>query len=248
MEARYGIIHFKFSCLNKEEIKMKVTYHGHSVVRIETNGKIIWIDPFITGNTTSDLDASNVKADVILLTHGHGDHVGDTVEIAKRNNALVIASAELADLLSWEGLNTHAMSIGGSYTFDFGKVKITQAFHSSSYVDPETRTIIYTGMPTGILFTAEGKTVFHAGDTGLFYDMKVIGERNDIDLAFLPIGDNHTMGAEDASVAAEWLQAKQVVPIHFNTFPFIQQDPHAFVSLLPNGVGKVLEPGEGIEL
>ncbi|MEK5143518.1 metal-dependent hydrolase [Paenibacillus sp. FSL M7-0134] len=227
---------------------MKVTYHGHSVVKIETLGKIILIDPFITGNANTDLDASTVKTDVILLTHGHGDHVGDTVEIAKRNNALVIASAELADLLGWEGVRTHAMSIGGAYTFDFGKVKLTQAFHSSSYVYKETKTIIYTGMPTGILFTAEGKTLFHAGDTGLFYDMKVIGERNAIDLAFLPIGDNHTMGPEDAAVATEWLQAKQVVPIHFNTFPFIKQDPHFFVSLLPTGVGVVLEAGEGIEL
>lgn len=227
---------------------MKVSYHGHSVVKVETKGKTILIDPFITGNANTDLDVSTLQADVILLTHGHGDHVGDTVEIAKRTDALVIASAELADLLSWEGVRTHAMSIGGAFEFDFGKVKITQAFHSSSYVNPETKTIIYTGMPTGIFFTAEGKTVFHAGDTGLFYDMKVIGERNNIDLAFLPIGDNHTMGAEDASVAAEWLQAKQVVPIHFNTIPFILQDPHAFVSLLPNGVGKVLEPGEEIEL
>ncbi|WP_405152445.1 metal-dependent hydrolase [Paenibacillus sp. FSL K6-0108] len=227
---------------------MKVSYHGHSVVKIETNGKTILIDPFITGNSNTDLDAATVQADVILLTHGHGDHVGDTVDIAKRNDALVIASPELADMLGWEHVRTHPMSIGGSYTFDFGKVKITQAFHSSSYVNPETKTIIYTGMPTGILFTAEDKTVYHAGDTGLFYDMKVIGERNDIDLAFLPIGDNHTMGPEDAALATDWLQAKQAIPIHFNTFRFIKQDPQSFVSLLPIGVGKVLEPGEGIEL
>ncbi|MEK4660884.1 metal-dependent hydrolase [Priestia sp. FSL H7-0729] len=211
---------------------MKVSYHGHSVVKIESHGKTILIDPFITGNSNTDLNAATVQVDVILLTHGHGDHLGDTVDIAKRNDALVIASPELADMLSWEGVRTHPMSIGGAYTFDFGKVKITQAFHSSSYVNLETQTIIYTGMPTGILFTAEGKTIYHAGDTGLFYDMKVIGERNDIDLAFLPIGDNHTMGPEDAALASDWLQAKQVVPIHFNTFPFIKQDPRTFVSLL----------------
>ncbi|WP_339830498.1 metal-dependent hydrolase [Paenibacillus sp. FSL R7-0272] len=227
---------------------MKVTYHGHSVVKIETQGTIILIDPFITGNAHTDLDPSSIETDVILLTHGHGDHVGDTVEIAKRNNSLVIASPELADLLGWEGVRTHAMSIGGAYTFDFGRVKLTQAFHSSSYVNHISKKIKYTGMPTGILLTSEGKTVFHAGDTGLFYDMKVIGDRHAIDLAFLPIGDNHTMGPEDAAVAAEWLQAKQVVPIHFNTFPFIQQNPHSFVALLPSGVGKVLEAGEGIEL
>ncbi|MBY0013407.1 metal-dependent hydrolase [Paenibacillus typhae] len=227
---------------------MKVSYHGHSVVKIETNGTTILIDPFITGNAGTDLDAASVQADVILLTHGHGDHVGDTVEIAKRNNALVIASAELADVLSWEGVRTHAMSIGGAYTFGFGRVKLTQAFHSSSYVNPETKTIVYTGMPTGILFTAEGRTIYHAGDTGLFGDMKIIGERNRIDLAFLPIGDNHTMGPEDAAVAADWLQAKQVVPIHFNTFPFIEQVPVYFISLLKEGVGTVLESGESISL
>lgn len=127
-------------------------------------------------------------------------------------------------------------------------MKLTQAFHSSSLVNLETKTIIYTGMPTGILFTAEGRTIYHAGDTGLFYDMKVIGELSNIDLAFLPIGDNHTMGPEDAALATEWLQAKQVVPIHFNTFPHIKQDPHYFASLLKEGVGKVLEPGEGLEL
>jgi len=227
---------------------MDISYHGHSVVRIRTNGKTILIDPFLRGNSATDLDAASEEADVILLTHGHGDHVGDTVEIAKRNNSLVIASAELADLLGWEGVRTHAMSIGGAYQFDFGKVKLTQAFHSSSYVNRETKTIVYTGMPTGILFTAENKTIYHAGDTGLFYDMNVIGARQSIDVAFLPIGDNHTMGPEDAALAAEWLQAKQVVPIHYNTFPFIEQDPNKFVSLLPEGVGVALKPGEQISI
>lgn len=227
---------------------MKVSYHGHSVVKIETNGTTILIDPFLNGNPQTDLDAASVTADVIILTHGHGDHVGDTVEIAKRNQSLVIASAELSDLLSWEGVKTHAMSIGGAYTFEFGKVKLTQAFHSSSVVNQKNGTIVYAGMPTGILFTAEGKTVYHAGDTGLFYDMKVIGERQNIDVAFLPIGDNHTMGPEDAALAAEWLRASYVVPIHYNTFPNIEQDPRYFVSLLKQGTGKALKAGEAIEL
>lgn len=227
---------------------MKISYHGHSVVAIEVNQKKIIIDPFITGNGLTDLNADEVKVDVILLTHGHNDHVGDTVELAKRNNALVVAPFELATFMGWQGVeNVHAMHIGGSHTFDFGKVKLTQAFHGSSYTKQDEQKIIYTGMPAGILFSAEGKTIFHAGDTALFSDMKLIGEMNTIDVAFLPIGDNFTMGPEDAKIAAKWLQAKKVVPMHFNTFPVIEQDANAFASSLENGIGKVLAVGESIE-
>ncbi|MCA1032338.1 metal-dependent hydrolase [Bacillus timonensis] len=228
---------------------MFVSYHGHSVVKIVTDEqKTILIDPFITGNDLTDLDAEKLKIDVILLTHGHNDHVGDTVTLAKSNNALVVAPFELAEYLSWQGVNTHPMHIGGAKEFEFGVVKLTQAFHGSSYTNYETKEIIYTGMPAGILFTNGGKTIYHAGDTALFSDMKMIGERHIIDLAFLPIGDNFTMGPEDALTAAEWLQAKQIVPIHFNTFPVIQQDPYKFINLLPANNGRVLEVGEGIKL
>ncbi len=227
---------------------MKVSYHGHSVVKIETNGKVILIDPFLTGNPKTDLKAEDVKVDAILLSHGHGDHVGDTVALAKKNNAVVIAPFELATFLSWQGINTHPMHIGGSHEFDFGKVKFTQAFHGSSYIDEENQTITYTGMPAGILFTAEEKTVYHAGDTALFSDMKLIGELNDIDVAFLPIGDNFTMGPEDAVLAAKWINAKTVVPMHYNTFPVIEQDPYQFVNKLQNCTGKVLDAGESITL
>ncbi|PEE40340.1 metal-dependent hydrolase [Bacillus pseudomycoides] len=227
---------------------MKISYHGHSVVKIEANGKVILIDPFLTGNPKTDLKAEDVKVDVIILSHGHGDHVGDTVALAKKNNAVVVAPFELATFLGWQGVNTHPMHIGGSHVFDFGKVKFTQAFHGSSYIDEENQTITYTGMPAGILFTAEEKTVYHAGDTALFSDMKLIGSLNNIDLAFLPIGDNFTMGPEDAVLAAEWIGAKTVVPMHYNTFPVIQQDPHLFVQKLTSSTGKVLEAGESITL
>ena len=227
---------------------MKISYHGHSVVKIEANGNVILIDPFLTGNPKTDLKAEDVKVDAIILSHGHGDHVGDTVALAKRNNAVVVAPFELATFLGWQGVNTHPMHIGGSHVFDFGKVKFTQAFHGSSYIDEENQTITYTGMPAGILFTAEEKTVYHAGDTALFSDMKLIGSLNNIDLAFLPIGDNFTMGPEDAVLAAEWIGAKTVVPMHYNTFPVIQQDPHLFVQKLTSSTGKVLEAGESITL
>ncbi|WHY90765.1 metal-dependent hydrolase [Neobacillus cucumis] len=226
---------------------MKISYHGHSIVQIQTEGKTILIDPFIRGNSLTDLNVEEVNPDVILLTHGHNDHVGDTVEIAKRTGALVVANADLTTYLSWQGVQTHGMNIGGAYQFDFGKVKLTQAFHGSGYATVNNE-IVYCGMPTGILFSNEGKTIYHAGDTGLFSDMKLIGERHPIDIAFLPIGDNFTMGAEDAAYAAKLLNAKTVVPIHFNTFQQIKQDPNKFIELLEEQNGKVLQPGEAIEL
>ncbi|GGE77016.1 metal-dependent hydrolase [Priestia taiwanensis] len=227
---------------------MKISYHGHSVVKVETCGQVLIIDPFITGNSLTDLTVDELKVNYILLTHGHNDHVGDTVALAKKNNAVVIAPFELAKFLSWQGVKVHPMHIGGSHLFDFGKVKLTQAFHGSSYVDEETKTITYTGMPAGILLEVEGKTLYHAGDTALFSDMKMIGELHCIDVAFLPIGDNFTMGPTDAALAAKWIQAKKVVPIHYNTFPVIEQDPCDFIGLLDSNVGMVVEVGETIKL
>lgn len=226
---------------------MKVSYHGHSVVRVETNKHTILIDPFITGNEACDLDADTVKTDVILLTHGHNDHVGDTIEIAKRNDALVVAPNELAVYLEFKGLNTHPMHIGGAHEFDFGRVKFTQAFHGSSYTEADN-SIVYTGMPGGILLTIEGKTIYHVGDTALFSDLKMIGDMNTIDVAFIPIGDNFTMGPEDALLAADWINAKVVVPVHYNTFPVIEQDPEAFAQQVKTGEGRAMKIGEVLEL
>ncbi|WP_191560623.1 metal-dependent hydrolase [Metabacillus idriensis] len=259
---------------------MKVSYHGHSVVKIQTKKHSIVIDPFINGNGQTDLKVEDLKVDVILLTHGHNDHVGDTIQLAKQNDALVVAPFELATYLGWKGLNVHPMHIGGSHKFDFGTVKFTQAFHGSSYEEEDQKIvytgmpagilfknegktvyhagdtalysdnqkIVYTGMPAGILFKNEGKTVYHAGDTALYSDMKLLGEFEDIDLAFLPIGDNFTMGPEDAAIAGKWIQAKTVVPMHYNTYPVIEQDPNEFVRLLSENTGKVMDAGESIKL
>lgn len=226
---------------------MKISYHGHSAVKVQTGEHRILIDPFITGNKLSDLDPATVEADYILLTHGHNDHVGDTVAIAKRTGATVVALNELAVYLSRQGIETHPMNIGGSFTFDFGRVKFTHAFHGSSY-EEEDGSFIYTGMPGGILLTIDGKTIYHVGDTGLFSDLKMIGELNEIDLAFIPIGDNFTMGPEDALIAAEWIGAKRVVPVHYNTFPVIEQDPDAFVKRLKTSEGIAMKVGQTISL
>ncbi|OAH56224.1 MULTISPECIES: metal-dependent hydrolase [Bacillaceae] len=226
---------------------MKISFHGHSVVKIKSNGKKILIDPFITGNELTDLKAEEQNPDFIILTHGHGDHVGDTVTIAKRSGALVIAVNELALYLRHQGLNTHPMHIGGSREFEFGKVKFTQAFHGSG-LEQEDGTFLYMGMPAGVLVMNDGKTVYHAGDTSIFLDMKLIGELHPIDLAFLPIGDNFTMGPDDAALAAEFLKAKMVVPVHYNTFPPIKQDPNKFIAKLKASNGKVMKPGDSIQL
>lgn len=227
---------------------MKVSFHGHAIIKIETQGKTILFDPFIKGNELTDLVIDEVKPDVIILTHGHNDHVGDTVELAKKHHALVIANADLATVLSWQGVERiHGMNIGGAYEFEFGKVKMTPALHGSGYTTADNQ-LMYCGQPAGILFTAEGKTIYHAGDTALYSDMKLIGERHPIDVAFVPIGDNFTMGPEDAALAVQFLKAKLAVPIHYDTFPPIKQNPYHFLDLLPNGNGRVMQPGEYIEL
>ncbi len=226
---------------------MEVSYHGHSIVKIKTTDKVILIDPYITGNELTDLKAADEKPDVILLTHGHNDHVGDTIEIAKASGALVVAPNELAVWLGWQGLETHGMNIGGACELDFGTVKFTKAFHSSSYTTDDQQ-LIYMGMPAGILFMAEGKTIYHAGDTSLFGDMELIGKRHAIDIAFLPIGDNFTMGPEDAAYAVELLSPKLSVPVHYNTFPPIVQDPEDFKKLVKDHEVLVMKAGEVVQL
>lgn len=225
---------------------MELSYHGHSIVKIKTETFELLIDPFISGNPLTDLKVGEQNPSYILLTHGHNDHVGDTVEIAKRSGAKVIAPNELANYLATLGIETIGMNIGGQASFEFGEVKYTQAFHSSSF-ETDTGEIIYAGMPAGILLTLEGKTIYHAGDTSLFGDMRLIGERHEIDVAFLPIGDHFTMGPEDAAYATELLRPHLVVPVHYNTFPPIQQDPNVFKELVTQCEVTILQPGEMIE-
>ncbi len=226
---------------------MQVSYHGHSVVKIKTGKFTLLIDPFITGNELTDLTVADQQPHAILLTHAHNDHVGDTVEIAKASKAKVIAPVELANYLSSQGVDAVGMNLGGAHEFDFGVVKFTKAFHSSSYTTEEG-TVVYGGMPAGILVKAEGKTIYHAGDTEVFGDMELLGKRNEIDVAFVPIGDFFTMGPEDAAYAVELLKPKVVVPIHYNTFPPIKQDPAHFKSLVKETQVNILTPGDSIDL
>ncbi|MEX3442221.1 metal-dependent hydrolase [Staphylococcus hominis] len=227
---------------------MKLSFHGQSTIYFESNGKKVIVDPFISGNDKSDLDEQTLDVDYIILTHGHGDHFGDVVELANRNHATVIGSAEVQGYLTtYHGIeHAHGMNIGGKYKFDFGTVKFVQAFHSSSYTN-EDGIPIYLGMPMGAIIEAEGKTIYHAGDTGLFSDMKLIAERHPVDVCFIPIGDNFTMGIEDASYAInEFIKPKISVPIHYNTFPLIEQDPEKFKEAVSQGEVQILQPGDEV--
>ena len=188
------------------------------------------IDPFLTGNPLAKMKAEDIACDFIIVSHGHDDHIGDAVAIAKRTGATVISNFEIG--VMWcakQGVkNIHPMNPGGAWQAPFGRVKLTIAHHSSS---KQTRgRFPYLGNPCGILITADGKTLYHAGDTALFLDMKLIGELDSIDAALLPIGDNFTMGIDDAAMAAGFLKAKLAIPMHYNTFDLIKVDPHAFVT------------------
>lgn len=169
------------------------------------------------------------------------------MELAKKKNAKVVAPVELANYLGTQGVDAVGMNLGGSHNFDFGTVKFTKAFHSSSYTT-EDGEVIYGGMPAGILFTAEGKTIYHAGDTEMFGDMELIGKYNDIEVAFIPIGDFFTMGPKDAALAVDLIKPKMAVPIHYNTFPPIKQDPEEFKGLVKGTEVDVLEVGRILEI
>ncbi len=226
---------------------MKLTFYGHSCFLLETGTHRIILDPFLTGNPKAPLTAEQVKCDFILVSHGHGDHVGDTVALAHRNNATVIANYEIATYCARQGAKTHGMHIGGSHQFSFGKVKLTIAHHGSGLQTEDG--FLYLGNPTGFIIQAGGKTIYHSGDTGLFMDMQLIGQMSKIDVALLPIGDNFTMGVEDAVKAVEFLRPRAVIPMHYNTWDLIAADPDDFSRKVKalNVEARILAPGESYE-
>ncbi len=225
-----------------------LTYLGHSAFLIEGSTQKLLVDPFLAENPLATRSPNDVTCDYIIVTHGHGDHLGDTVAIAKRNNATVISNYEVATWLSQQGVAVHGMHIGGAFDFSFGRVKLTMALHGSGLnIDG---TMLYMGNPTGALITIDDKMIYHAGDTGLFYDMNLIGAMNAIDVALLPIGDNFTMGIDDAAKAVEFLNPQLAIPMHFNTFDVIRVNPQEFVRKVSSigKTAKVLAVNEVLQL
>lgn len=202
---------------------LKLTWYGHATWGIDINGTEVLIDPFFEGNPVASTTADKVNPEYIIVTHGHGDHVGNTVEIAKRTGATVVANAEIATWLAKKGVsNVHPQHIGGGFHYPFGYVKLTIAMHGSMLPDGA-----YGGMPAGVLIDTGTKKVYHAGDTGLFASMQLIGDEG-LDVAILPIGDNYTMGPDDALRAVKLLRPRVVIPMHYETWDLISQDPHAW--------------------
>jgi L-ascorbate metabolism protein UlaG (beta-lactamase superfamily) len=222
----------------------QITWLGHAALGLETGGYTLLVDPYLSQNPSAAADAETVDADYILVTHGHGDHIGDTVRIAERTGATVIANAEICTWLQNKGVKVHAQHIGGGFTYPFGYLKLTQALHGSRLPDGSDG-----GNPAGFLLTTnDGEKVYMAGDTGLFGDMALIGDEG-LTLAVIPIGDNYTMGPVDALRAVKLLRPGHVIPIHFNTFDLIHQDANAWASEVQaetDAEVHVLQPGQSL--
>ena len=223
---------------------IKYTYYGHASFLLNDGTSKVLTDPFLTGNPLAAIQADEVECDYILLTHAHGDHLGDAPAIAKRTGAMVLGIPEVLDVcLQAEGdIKTHGMNIGGSVKLPFGKVRMTMALHSSG---------VAGGIACGYVIQIGGINVYFAGDTALFSDMKLIGQKDPLDYAVLPIGDNYTMGLEDAALAAQWLNTKNVIPIHYNTWPVIAQEAGRYKEVtegMTRAAVHIVEPGGTLEL
>lgn len=225
---------------------MKITFYGHAALGIKVAGKHILVDPFISANPLAEhIDIDSLKADYILLTHAHGDHILDVEAIAKRTNAVIVSNAEIAGYYSSKGLQAHPMNHGGSWSFDFGKVKYVNAIHSSSFPDGT-----YGGNPGGFVIEGEHKNIYVAGDTALTMDMKLIPMRTKLDLAILPIGDNFTMDVEDAILASDFVDCDKILGYHYDTFGYIKiNHKEAIQKFFDKGKDlMLLEIGDSIEL
>lgn len=225
---------------------MKITYYGHAALGIKVGGKHIIVDPFISGNPLAEhIAIEDLKADYILLTHAHGDHVLDVEAIAKRTDAVIVSNAEIAGYYASKGFEAHPMNHGGSWNFDFGKVKYVNAIHSSTFPDGAPG-----GNPGGFVIEGEHKNLYIAGDTALTMDMKLIPMRTKLDLAIFPIGDNFTMDIEDAILASDFVECDKILGYHFDTFGYIKIDrKEAIQKFFDKGKDlMLLEIGGSIEL
>lgn len=222
---------------------MKITFLGHACFLLESDDAKVVIDPFLSGNPLAPVKPEKLEVDYVLVSHAHADHLGDAVSLARRNRATIISTFEVANRCGQEGAATHAMHVGGKRPFPFGYVRLTPAFHGAG---------VEGGHACGFVVHIDGHTIYHAGDTGLFGDMKLYGGIvEQVEVALLPIGDNFTMGPEDALLAVEWLAPRLVVPMHYNTWPLIEADPREFKRKVEERTASrvvILAPGEELKL